>query len=131
METLFGTHLLLDAYACSEEALADEGRIEQLLIELPDLLAMTRIIEPVVLEVGPNNKKDPGGISGFVMIAESHISVHTFPKRGFLTADVYTCQGDLDTETVLQYFKNIFSTTDIEHTVVKRGTRYPETDIYS
>ncbi len=52
------------------------------------------------MEVGPKNRKDPGGISGFVMIAESHFSLHTFPARRFVTLDIYTCQNSLDTAAI-------------------------------
>ena len=43
------------------------------------------------------------------MIAESHISIHTFPLRGFVSADVYTCQNSLDTEQICQYFAEAFA----------------------
>ena len=57
---------------------------------------MHKLIEPIVVEVGQLSDKDPGGLSGYVLIAESHISIHTFPLRGFVSADVYTCQNSLD-----------------------------------
>ncbi|MCD5381570.1 MAG: S-adenosylmethionine decarboxylase [Candidatus Pacebacteria bacterium] len=66
---------------------------------------MFPICEPVVAEAGSNNKKDPGGLSGFVMIAESHVSLHTFPNRGFVTIDVYTCQNDLGTDKLTGLFR--------------------------
>ena len=71
-------------------------------------MGMHAINEPVVVEVGPKNRKDPGGLSGFVMIAESHISFHTFPKRGFVTIDVYTCQNELDTDKLTREFTDFF-----------------------
>jgi len=42
------------------------------------------------------------------MIAESHISFHTFPKRGFVTIDVYTCQNELDTDKLTREFTDFF-----------------------
>jgi len=70
-------------------------------------------------------QKDPGGISGFVMIAESHISFHTFPKRRFITIDVYTCQNDLDTDKLTIELTNAFEISEVEEFVKKRGTKYP------
>jgi S-adenosylmethionine decarboxylase len=69
-------------------------------------------------------------VSGFVMIAESHISIHTFPLRGFVSADVYTCQNSLDTERICRYFADAFALQDLEINVVRRGTRYPQHNIY-
>jgi S-adenosylmethionine decarboxylase len=91
---------------------------------------MHKLIEPFLVELGHHSAKDPGGVSGFVMIAESHISVHTFPLRGFVSADVYTCQNSLDTEQICAYFADAFGLQDLEINVVKRGTRYPQHNIY-
>ena len=82
------------------------------------------------MELGQLSPKDPGGVSGFVMIAESHISIHTFPLRGFISADVYTCQNSLEVERICQYFADAFGLQDLEINVVKRGTRYPQRNIY-
>ncbi len=125
----FGVHFIFDGYNCSYDQLANAERLRELLISLPSKLAMHPITEPLVVEVGPNNKKDPGGVSGFVMIAESHISFHTFPNRGFVTADVYTCNNELDTEIITDLFCKYFVTTDFDSHTINRGTRYPEQDI--
>ena len=93
-------------------------------------MGMHAINEPVVVEVGPKNRKDPGGLSGFVMIAESHISFHTFPKRGFVTIDVYTCQNELDTDKLTREFTDFFKLQDVDEYIKKRGTKYPAENIY-
>ena len=84
----------------------------------------------LLIELGHHSPKDPGGVSGFVIIAESHISIHTFPLRGFVSADVYTCQNTLDTEQICQYFAEAFDLQDLEINLVRRGTRYPQHNIY-
>jgi S-adenosylmethionine decarboxylase len=124
----FGVHLIFDGYNANPELLSNREHLENLLKDLPAKMGMHTICEPVVVEVGPLNKKDSGGISGFVLIAESHISYHTFPKRGFVTADVYTCQNDLDTERFTSELATLFGTTDYDTTVIPRGTRYPSVD---
>lgn len=121
----FGVHLLLDGYNCNPEKLADKKFLTELLHKLPAALGMHSLMEPTVLEVGELNEKDPGGISGFVLIAESHISFHTFPKRGFVTADIYTCQDELDTETATSYLKEAFGTSDIDTKIIDRGLHFP------
>ena len=125
----FGVHLMFDGYNANPELLADRDHLERLLRELPEKMGMHAISEPHVVEVGPLNQKDPGGISGFVLIAESHISYHTFPKRGFVTADVYTCQNDLDSERFTTELATLFGTTDYDTTVIARGTRYPSENL--
>jgi S-adenosylmethionine decarboxylase len=126
----FGVHLTLDGYGGSPELLADGKHVQSCLSELPERLGMHKIADPMLVELDQLSPKDPGGVSGFVMIAESHISIHTFPLRGFVSADVYTCQNSLDTERICQYFADAFGLQDLEINVVKRGTRYPQHNIY-
>lgn len=127
--THFGEHLTVDGYGGNFEKLNNKELILKCLDELPDKLGMHKIADPVVYFAKENDKKDPGGWSGFVLIAESHVSIHTFPARGFVSADVYTCQNGLDTEFVLNYFKDVFNLQDIEQNFIKRGTRYPKDNI--
>ena len=126
----FGVHLTLDGYGGCQHLLGDGKHVLACLNELPERLGMHKIAEPSLVELGDHSPKDPGGVSGFVMIAESHISIHTFPLRGFVSADVYTCQNSLDTERICQYFAEAFGLQDLEINLVRRGTRYPQRNIY-
>lgn len=126
----FGVHYMLDGYGASQAVLSDATTLRNILDTLPAKMGMHAINEPVVVEVGVKNRKDSGGLSGFVMIAESHISFHTFPKRGFVTIDVYTCQNDLDTDKLTREFVEAFKITETDEFVKKRGTKYPTEDIY-
>jgi S-adenosylmethionine decarboxylase len=126
----FGVHLTLDGYGGSAQLLADGRHVLACLSELPERLGMHKLAEPFLIELGPHSAKDPGGVTGFVIIAESHISIHTFPLRGFVSADVYTCQNSMDTQEICQYFADAFALQDLEVNLVRRGTRYPEHNVY-
>ncbi len=125
----FGVHLMIDGYGASGELLTDAERLRGLLERLPGEMGMYAICDPVVVSVGPNNRKDPGGLSGFVMIAESHLSFHTFPSRGFVTIDIYTCQNDLDCEAVTARLRRAFGIAEADVHVQPRGLRYPAEDL--
>lgn len=127
----FGIHLMLDGYEADVNLLKDKELLFSLLENIPTSLGMHNIITPVVKEVGPKNRKDPGGISGVVMIAESHLTFHTFPARGFVTIDLYTCQNDMDTEKVTKTLVDSFKVKKYNVHVVKRGVFYPSDDIYT
>jgi len=124
----FGLHFMLDGYGAPKSILKDEELIKNMLQTIPGELGMYAITDPIVVEVGPNNKKDPGGISGMVLIAESHISVHTFPNRAFVTLDVYTCQDTLDTKSLIEKFQHHLQFNSFEKHLIKRGVRYPNRD---
>ncbi len=128
-ESYFGVHFMVDGYNAPKAALKDEQAFREMLTTLPKKMGMYALSEPLVMEVGPNNKKDPGGLSGFVLIAESHISFHTFPDRGFVTIDVYTCQDELATDMFLEEFRAIFKFQNADTHLVRRGTSYPTVDI--
>lgn len=125
----FGQHLLIDGYNGNFEKLSDPKLIGYLLEDLPALMNMHIINDPIVIEAGPNNKKDPGGYTGFVLIAESHISIHTFPKRGFISIDVYSC-NQFNHKGILKLFEHLFELKNTEVSVIKRGLKYPKKDIY-
>ncbi len=126
----FGEHLTIDGYDGDKTLLNDRSVVEHVLLELPTMLGMHRLTEPAIVQAMDNGVKDPGGWSGFVIIAESHISLHTFPLRGFVSADIYTCKNGLDTAQVEQYFQNTFQLKNLETNFIKRGTRYPGNNIY-
>lgn len=122
----FGEHLMLDGYGGSFEKLNDKALVLASLNELPEMLDMHKLAEPEVYFAEGNGGKDPGGWSGFVVIQESHISIHTFPGRGFVSIDAYTCKNGLDTERVIAYFKERFDLKDTEINLIERGKRYSQ-----
>ena len=63
------------------------------------------------------------------MIAESHISIHTFPRRGFLTADIYSCKSGVNAQFFADYLKARFELVELEVQIVQRGTMYPEQNL--
>lgn len=126
----FGEHVTIDGYGGNEALLNNKDLVLGSLSDLPAKLEMTTLSEPQVFWAEPNHIKDPGGWSGFVVIAESHISIHTFPKRGFVSIDAYTCKNGMDTDFIVKYFTERFELKDTEVNFLKRGTKYPEGDIY-
>lgn len=122
----FGEHLTLDGYGGNKAKLNTKELVLSCLTELPKILEMKVLGKPEVYYAEGNDKKDPGGWSGFVVIAESHISLHTFPERKFVSADVYTCKSGLDIDLIVDYFTKKFDLQDIEKHLIKRGTRYPD-----
>lgn len=116
---------MIDGYGGSYEKLNDQSFVLSCLQELPEKLGMRKLADPEVYFAAGNDKKDPGGWSGFVVIMESHISVHTFPARGFVSIDVYTCQNNIDKDTIVGYFSDKFDLEDTEINFVVRGQKYP------
>lgn len=99
-------HLVIDGYSNNQKLLQDEDHLRSWLENYPARIGMNRISPPYVVRyLGP--KLEDWGISGFVFIAESHISVHTFVERGYLNIDVYSCK-DFDTDKAIKDFQDEF-----------------------
>lgn len=129
---LFGVHLTLDFYNCPENKLDDMLLCYNSLENCAKEIGMKMLTLPsVVMAKGTDdtNSKDPGGFSGFVIIEESHISIHTFPKRGYVSIDVYSCRY-FDTSKATNFFKSVFKPLDIETNTLDRGKKYPSANIY-
>lgn len=120
----FGLHLMLDAYDCDVRTLDDANLLYNLLEKLCKDLGMRPMIKPYIVRTPGNNKRDPGGWSGFILIEESHISFHTFVKRKFVTVDIYTCKN-FDTDLAIKELKEFFKTKNAETIVEIRGKNYP------
>ncbi|MBI5901165.1 MAG: S-adenosylmethionine decarboxylase [Rhodocyclales bacterium] len=126
----FGEHLTYDGYGGDYGALDCRATVVQALNDLVTALGMTLLGGPDVYRASANDKKDPGGWTGMVVLQESHISIHTFPARGFISADVYTCKNGLDVDAIRQFFRARFKIADEEINFIKRGTRYPRQNIH-
>ncbi len=126
----FGEHFMLDGYRGDMALLNSKELVLGALNDLPEQLGMHKLAEPVVYFAEDLSQKDPGGWSGFVVIAESHISIHTFAARGFVSIDAYTCKNGMDCAFIEKYFVDLFKLQDTETNFVKRGTRYPVHNIF-
>ena len=99
-------HVIIDGYGGDPYKLADENAVRVILDEVPGMMGMTKITQPAVLRYS-GTKPEDWGVSGYVMIAESHIAMHTFPERRLVWADVFSCK-DFDPEPVLAELRRRF-----------------------
>tara|TARA_Y100000310_G_scaffold135612_2_gene134475 strand:- start:4370 stop:4789 length:420 start_codon:yes stop_codon:yes gene_type:complete len=119
----FGQHLTIDASFCNRKKLTDQSLVYDILNNLPKNLGMTKMTLPHVVKW-----LDPGatieGMSGFVMIAESHISIHTFPEKEYVFIDVFSCKG-FDVDNAVKLLVNAFGAKKYTKKVINRGLDFP------
>ena len=120
----FGPHLMLDGYGCDKKRLQDLNLIYRILDELPDRIGMTKIMPPYVFKYS-GVKPEDWGLSGFVLIAESHISIHTFPEKNFVSVDIFSCKV-FDAEFAASHLKEAFEMAKVESRMLDRGTEFPK-----
>ncbi len=113
-------HLVLDGYGADPKRLQDEALVHELLDRYPDAIGMTKISEPFVYRYDTGSVPNDWGVSGFVLIAESHISVHTFPDRGFLNVDIFSCKT-FDSDAAVRELEHRFGIESVKTAVLDRG----------
>jgi S-adenosylmethionine decarboxylase len=120
----FGPHLMIDGYQGNAEKLADFELIRRILDELPTEMEMTKVLHPIVQRFGG----EPGaasGVSGVVIIAESHIAIHTFPAQRFISVDIFSCKA-FDLAKAVQRIVAEFEVGRFETHLINRGKEFPK-----
>ena len=79
-----GRHVLAEVHGCEPQVLNDIGAVERIMVEAA-LNAGAEVREVAF------HKFSPQGVSGVVVISESHLAVHTWPEHGYAAVDVFTC----------------------------------------
>jgi S-adenosylmethionine decarboxylase len=119
-------HLVIDGYRGDLDRMWDVELVRSFLTDCPATLGMTRITEPEVLKYDAPKEQD-SGVSGFVIIAESHISIHTFPIRDYVNIDIFSCQP-FDHDQALSEVKSLFQLQDAKTWLLDRGLEWLDTD---
>lgn len=109
-----GRHVLAEFYGCSPDVLNDTVQIEQIMVNAA-LEAGAEIREVVF------HKFSPQGVSGVVVISESHLAIHTWPEFGYAAVDVFTCGTTVDPWVSCHYLKRQFTAEQMAAKEIKRG----------
>ena len=117
-------HLVIDGHGCDRARLSDAEQTRRFLDEFPSRIRMTKIVPPAVYTYHGPTPED-WGVSGFVIIAESHISVHTFPDRGYVNIDVFSCK-EFDADEATAQVREFFPMDDVRSWVLDRGLEHLE-----
>ena len=110
-----GQQLIVELYGCDRTLLDDPSCLERILTEAISRSGGT-IIKPCFHQFSPH------GVTGVVVIAESHVAVHTWPEFGYCALDVFTCGTQVNTEQIFEYVRSELQAQETSVMEVKRGT---------
>ena len=116
--------MIIDGYKADFKKLSDKTVVYDFLNKLPEEIKMTKLIEPQVY-LYKGDKKEDCGVSGFVLIAESHISVHTFPDRKYINIDIFSCKK-FDSYKSEKQAKDFFNIVQIKTVTLERGIDFED-----
>lgn len=110
-----GRHVLAEVHGCRFEVLNDINKVQDIMVNAA-LEAGAEIRELVF------HKFSPQGVSGVVVISESHLAIHTWPELGYAAVDVFTCGERVNPWDACNYLAEMFGAQYVNATEVKRGS---------
>lgn len=109
-----GRHVLAEIHGCDRDVLDDPKRVEKIMVDAA-LEAGAEIREVVFHQFAPQ------GVSGVVVISESHLAIHTWPELGYAAVDVFTCGDRVDPWTACRFIFDRFGAKHVTASEVHRG----------
>ena len=109
-----GRHILVEYYNCDIEVLKDHKRIENMMVEAAESAKAT-VVESVF------HVFNPWGVSGAVVISESHLTIHTWPEYGYAAVDLFTCGDTVNPWIAFDYLTKKLRAEKTESMEVTRG----------
>lgn len=113
-----GRQILVEFYDCNRDILNGEEQIRDILLE-----GVRRSGATIVSDTF--HTFSPHGVSGVVVIAESHVAIHTWPEHGYAAVDIFTCGETIDPWTIQKFLEDEFEAGNVSSMEMKRGL-FPE-----
>jgi len=114
MEKRLGQHILIELYDCREEKLRDVAYIKSVMIEAAKVSNAT-IVDSTFHHFSPL------GVSGVVVIKESHLSIHTWPEYKYAAVDIFTCGDNINPWDAFNYLETILEAGSVSVIEISRG----------
>lgn len=118
MEDPLGEHYIIELYDCDKDILDNLEEVTATMLEAARMAGATIIDNRF-------HKFSPQGVSGVVVIAESHLSIHTWPELGYAALDLFTCSHDLSIEAAMDLLNRVFKPGDTDVRYLPRGILDP------
>ena len=110
-----GKHVLIELWGCNSD-INDADRVRSAMLQVVDAVGATMLHIHV-------HSYSPQGVTGLAVLAESHLSIHSWPEHGYLAADVFTCGTRTEPVKAVDVLKDAFEPEHVSFEVVKRGVR--------
>ena len=112
--TSIGHHWLIEIYGIKTHQLEKKANVQKILNGAVTAAKATKVSESF-------HQFDPFGVSGVIVIEESHFTIHTWPEYGYAAIDFFTCGVSIDCQKAVDYLKETFQAKEVEVQYLKRG----------
>ena len=114
-----GVQIIADLYGVDVELLSESDKLYDIVETAVKIGRLTKISSDYY-------QFQPRGVSGVVLLAESHLSFHTWPEHGLVTLDIYTCGNPENADAAFNYLVSVLSPTSVEYKKLSRGNMITE-----
>jgi len=114
MRKELGKHLIVEVEGCDPKKLDDMKFVEEVLVAACEKAKATMVSKAF-------HKFNPQGVTGIILLAESHISVHTWPEHRYAAIDIFTCGSTADPWAALEYIKEKLNAKKMSVIELRRG----------
>ncbi len=125
----FGPHLMLDCRGCNPEKISNLQFVFDVLNSLPEAIGMTKITQPYVFPYSGLVPEDKG-ITGVVIIAESHLTFHSFTEKDYFFFDLFSCK-QFNVEAAVEFITQAFEVKEYDRHMATRGVGFPRSEYLS
>ncbi len=117
-----GRHILAEFYGCNSNVLNNIELIEKMMVDAATECGAT-VVEKKF------HMFNPYGVSGVVIISESHLAIHTWPELGYAAVDLFTCGESCDPKVAYEYLRKEFNAQSASYSELKRGLLNTENEV--
>lgn len=111
---ILGKHYLIDFYNCDNNVLSSVQNIEKIM-NTASLKGNLHVVQKYFKQFLPY------GVSGIMVLSESHFTIHTWPEYQYASVDLYLCSDDNNIEELIDYLTISFCSKKIKHVIIDRG----------
>lgn len=119
MKVTVGVQIIADLYGIDEDLISESGKLYDIIENAVKVGKLTKISSDYY-------QFQPRGVSGIVLLAESHLSFHTWPEHGLVTLDIYTCGDPENADAAFNYIVSVLAPTSVEYKKLSRGNLITE-----
>lgn len=113
MKTSLGSHVTWDVYNCDTDSISFIPIVQKVLNAIVDELQLSKVNESF-------KQFEPVGVTGFILLEESHVSIHTWPEHGFAAVDIFSCRS-FDAKKIETLLMQSFSSDKVVVKQIERG----------
>ena len=110
----FGSHFIIELINCSPAKLRKVKDVKQIMGEVIQE-SKTTVVKSSF------HQFQPEGVTGMILIEESHFTIHTWPEESYAAADIFTCGHEMDPYIAMEVMKERFEAKEIRYQIIKRG----------